>query len=409
MSTELPVENHEEQTPAAVTPEEKPPRRKKRVYFYSFDALRVICITMLTFSSFGLPMPILEFIRPYLNSATGILFTLYGFLVLRDGADLKKNIKHSVKVFAILFAVYGLMTAGYLWLIYGKPFMYITKRGIFNFVVLNYWGDAFCSTIWYVQSTVYALIICWIFKGLKKYDWIICILLFALAAMIGELAGVINFSFLGNEYIPGNFLTRTIPYMLLGRIINRSYRKLKKGGSTLGKWLVIGGLIISVGEHFLLTMYDMLGYSNHLIGFILISAGACLLAVRHPKGVKKRKLAKYAKRMYKGMYYVFNPLGYIFLLAATLLCRTQEQFFYCRVYAGLAVAVINFAVFYRYSKAVHRMHVKKAIALRRQKRLEKELGEEGLNEEELIEEELIEEELNEEELSEEEGADKNEA
>lgn len=53
-------------------------------YFFSFDILRVICITALIFASFGLTIPFSDYIRPFLSAATGILFTLYGFLVLRD-------------------------------------------------------------------------------------------------------------------------------------------------------------------------------------------------------------------------------------------------------------------------------------------------------------------------------------
>ena len=112
---------------------------------------------------------------------------------------------------------------GYLCFFYGKPFMYFNKRGIFYFVVLNFWGENICSTIWYVQSVLYTLIILWLLRRFKNLDWVLRILLFALSILIGELAEVINFSFLGNDYIPGNSLTRTLSYMLLGRLIYRFY------------------------------------------------------------------------------------------------------------------------------------------------------------------------------------------
>ena len=310
-------------------------------YLTSVDVLRVICITALIIASFGLPIPYFNFVRPYLNAATGILFTLYGFIVLRDGADLKKNIKHAAIVFAVLLAVYGLITMGYLWLFYRKPFMYFNKRGIFNFVVLNFWGEDICSTIWYVQSTLYALVILWLLRKFKDYDWLLCIVLFVLSILIGELAGVINFSFLGNDYIPGNFLTRTIPYMLLGRLIYKYYDRLAVLGRALPVQMIVFGLILSVGEFFILYFFNKLGYTNHLIGFIFIAAGACLKAAAS-YSAEPGTFALCAGKMYKPMYYIFNPLNYFLLVAGLLVCRTVEQYYYLNLFAGLITAVLTF-------------------------------------------------------------------
>ena len=339
-------------------------------YFQSFDTLRVICIISLILVSFGLPIPFFDYLRPYFSAATGILFTLYGFLVLRDGADLRKNIKHTAKVFAILFAVYGLITMGYLWFSYGKPFMYFNKRGIFNFVVLNFWGENICSTIWYVQSTLYALIILWLLRGLKNLDWLFCLLLFTLAVVIGELAKVVNFSFLGNDYISGNFLTRTIPYMLLGRLIYRFYDRLTQFGVVLPWGLIMLGLVLSVIEHVTLFIYGKLGYTNHFIGFIPIAMGACLVAVMSRDRGNENNFAQCAKKMYKPMYYIFSPLFYALITAALFFCRTLEQYYYCNLFAGLAVLVITFGGCFLYAKLALLLEQRAANKAEAQKRLE---------------------------------------
>ena len=310
-------------------------------YLTSVDVLRVICLTAIMIASLGLPIPFFDYLRPYLNAGTGILFTLYGFIVLRDGADLRKNIKHAAIVFAVLFAVYGLITMGYLWFYYGKPFMYFNKRGIFNFVVLNFWGENICSTIWYVQSTLYALIILWLLRRFKDYDWLLCIVLFVLAILIGELAKVINFSFLGNEYIPGNFLTRTIPYMLLGRLIWKHYDKLAGLGRSRLNELIAIGFVVSAIEYCALYYFDKLGYTNHLIGFIPVAVGACLKAAGAYSG-EPGTFALCAGKMYKPMYYIFNPLYYVLLTLGLVLCRTVGQYSYLKLFGGLITVLLTF-------------------------------------------------------------------
>ena len=318
-------------------------------YFCSFDIVRVICILMLTLSTFGLPFRVLEYVRPFLSCASGILFTLYGFLVLRDGADLRKNIRHSVKVFIILFAVYGLITMGYLYVLYGRPFMYFNKHGIFNFVVLNFWGEDICNTIWYVQSVMYALIILWILRRFKKLDWLLCTVLFVFAVLIGELASVIGFRFIGNDYIPGNFLTRTIPYMLLGRLLYRYYDRIESG-KKLAAELIVAGIVMSVLEFFILLFFGKLGYTGHFIGFILIAAGVCLWAAGSPGSGRLSGFGRCAGKMYKGMYYVYNPLYYVLVVIAGMLCRTIKQVYIFDAFSGLITAVVLFVIFFVYAK-----------------------------------------------------------
>ena len=318
-------------------------------YFYSFDTLRVICILMLTLSAFGLPFRFLNYARPFLTCANGILFTLYGFIVLRDGADLRKNIRHCVKVFIILFAVYGLITMGYLYVLYGRPFMYFNKHGIFNFVVLNFWGEDICSTIWYVQSVMYALIILWLLRRFKDLDWLLCIVLFVFSILIGELASVIGFKFIGNDYIPGNFLTRTIPYMLLGRLLRRNYGRIS-AGKRIPVLLITVGIVLSVLEFFILLSSGKLGYTGHFIGFILIAAGVCLWAAGSWRGNTVSGFGRYAGKMYKGMYFVYNPLYYVLVVIAGMLCRTIDQVYIFDAFSGLITAAVLFVIFFVYAK-----------------------------------------------------------
>ncbi|WP_139199771.1 hypothetical protein [Ruminococcus albus] len=46
--------------------------------------------------------------------------------------------------------------------------------------------------------------------------------------LTGEFAGIIHFGILGYQYIPGNWLIRALPYLLLGKILREKSEMLFK-------------------------------------------------------------------------------------------------------------------------------------------------------------------------------------
>lgn len=285
----------------------------RRRYYESFDIMRVVLMVLAIISTFGLPLENSELITPLLSFAQYAIFTIYGYLVLRDGQDLTVNIKRALKAFIACFAAYLVITVAYLYLTTGQPFMYFTRRGIFNMVVLNVWGPRICNSIWMLQSGLYALILCYIFRGLKKLDWLIFIVLFIFGILVGEGSMFLNFNVLGYTYIQSNVITRTLPYMLLGRLIHKNMHKFRKWKNSSCYMLFIAGLILSMTEFYGLKYIGMLFYTRHFAGFALMVWALCVWAARREPHEHRTTMELIAPSVYKYIYYIYSPLGCILL------------------------------------------------------------------------------------------------
>ena len=88
-------------------------------------------------------------------------------------------------------------------------------------IVLCTWPFPVGETIWFIQALLYARVILWFMNkyGLMKHYKKILIVTALLTVFFGEFAGIIRFNFHGYTYIPGNAITRALPYMLLGRFL----------------------------------------------------------------------------------------------------------------------------------------------------------------------------------------------
>jgi hypothetical protein len=124
----------------------------------------------------------------------------------------------------------------------------VGKRMIFNFVVLNLWPCPIGDNFWFIQAMLYAYIIIYIADKLnlfKLYKGVLVVTFIAML-LLGEFAGVIHFNFLGYPYIPGNWLTRALPYILLGRLI-REHKDFLLSWRKFVYWILFvvgGGLVI---------------------------------------------------------------------------------------------------------------------------------------------------------------------
>lgn len=282
--------------------------------YYSFHVLRIVLLFLIVFTDYGKYVPYFSLATPFFGFAEGTLFAIYGYLVLRSDNDLKQNIIHTLKVFMIFFAVDLVLSIGYMWLRYGTPFGYLTGRTIFNFVVLDYWWSEFGSHIWYIQSVLYSLIIIYVLKKLGIFEKLcvpLCIVLFVIAFFTGEGAGLIQFKVLDYSFLPGNFFTRTLPYMLLGRIIHKHKRiitSIPDWGTAL---LLLVGVLLNIGELLLLVRLKKAVYYGHLMGFVMITVALLVWGINHHKvGVG----AVNAPALFKIMFYSFNPVAEIYIV-----------------------------------------------------------------------------------------------
>lgn len=307
-------------------------------YYHSFNVFRLCCIILIAVSSFSFPFAEFEIVRPIFLFANGALFAMYGFLVLRDDIDFSKRIRRALKAFLIMFSANFVLVALQMWILYKQPFIFITKRSIFEFFVLNWWQPELGSNIWLIQSLLYALIIFRICRRFKDWDWLVCIITFAISIVLGEGSGIINFSFLGYNYIPGNFFTRAIPYLLLGRMMWKYADYIKKIKIYYILTILFFGIGLCYCEVYVLEILNLFRYSGHLIGFILITFALCALAIRNRKFGSGNVLSSHYTKIYKVIYYIYSPLAvYLDLLSLFMAIIFNRPEIYNMMFSGIGL------------------------------------------------------------------------
>lgn len=291
----------------------------KEKYYPSLNTLRLVCILLLIPASFGLPFASFSYIQPILYFTQPMLFTLYGYILFRNGrVNYAGYIRKLLIVFVLMLVVYLPLSLQYRWLMGESLSSMFRKRRIFEFVVLNIWPSPPGAPIWMVQSSLYALIILAVLDKLRllKYDRLLCVLLFVIAFLIGEGAGLIRFSFLGYSFIPGNFLTRALPYILLGKLLGERGERL----AALPPFVLLLGIAVSVvlcyAELFGFSALGKLVYSTHLVGYIPLCA-SLLILLTQPGPIPE---AMIIDRIHRNagfvIYAVYSPAAYGLLLYA---------------------------------------------------------------------------------------------
>ena len=281
-----------------------------------FKILLLACVTISTYTMSGLSStPVL----PILSFASGAFFLIYGYFVLRDDEDFSTRVKQSIRnaaiAFAICMVVYFALVCGSFLLTGDNLSALFRKRSIFEFIVLNIWQPYLGGNIWIVQSVLYSLIIFYILNKWKllKYDMILMIVLFVIAILIGEAARLVNFHLLGYYYISGNFFTRAMPYMLLGRILYRArmHRTFRRIKSWMWAALFFVGIAMALIEIFSLMSAGKLAYVNHMIGFILMSISSFMffLTTKH-----KFRFGKYYDAIGKAGFYIYSVIAQVLYL-----------------------------------------------------------------------------------------------
>lgn len=301
----------------------------KKYYYKSFDTLRIVLICFLILVNYGLPTGLSDLITLPMNFAPGCLFAIYGYLVLRENVDYKVRIRRAFVAFILTFIAYMLLVMGYTAIAASRSDVafvdalksLFTKRSIFEFVVLNVWFMRVGNSIWMVQALFYALIALWIMERLKllRYSKAICIVLFVISFLVSEGAGFIHFNILGYYYIPGNFFTRALPYMLLGKILYDNRKKLNEMELITHIVIMVVGVLLCYGELFGFSMLNKLYYVGHLLGYIpmtVAAIGLCIyLREERPDDSK-------ANLIYKIAFYLYNPFAEMLIVVGTLLSST---------------------------------------------------------------------------------------
>lgn len=314
-------------------------------YYESVDLLKIIlliCMIVGTYTmtaSFGLP------ILPMLSFAPGTFFLLYGYFVLRSDEELELRLKRSIKRAAIAFAVaavvYFAILCGYCLLNNIRIVDFFDKKTVFDFFVLNIWAPVLGGNIWIVQAILYALIAFYFlnkWKLLKKYDMHIMILLFVIAILFGEGAGLIHFRVRNYTYISGNFLTRAMPYMLLGRILYKA--RFRKGFRKIKNWMwaliFVVGLMLAFIEFYSLINSGYLVYYSHLIGFIPMSIAIAMIALNTKC---KIPFGRYLDDIGKAGFYSYSVVAQ--LIYSFLLKVAPNKVGSLSAYLGLFTVIVS--------------------------------------------------------------------
>ena len=284
--------------------------------------LRLILMLFVCFWAFGCPEPT-GIVTSISGFAIPAFFVLSGYYVLDNKRDVRmektlRKIKRTAVCFVAVFILYAVINL--LLIILHFMAFASSKRAIFDFVILNVWPFEVGNSIWFIQAILYAYVIIFIADKLKlmKYYKIFMIVLFVIMILTGELAGTLRFNILGYPYIPGNWLTRALPYILLGRFLREKKKSLMK--VQFWKYLiafVIGGVLV-IAELLILAWTGCLRYEGHMIGYGIMAVAVCGLAISIPIYTPNR-IIHFDSAISGFIYVLMNPMYYalVFFLAAS--------------------------------------------------------------------------------------------
>ncbi len=348
------------------TPEER--MQRMGGYYPQIERLRRVLMFFMCLNLLGFPILFGDYYIPIIGDLVSTIcgfvplafFILSGFLVLQEREDRSKRIvraiKHSAMAFAVLAVSYFVINFFHYRYLGANIFeAFLSKRVWFNFVVLNAWPFQIGSAIWYVQALLYAYIILYFLDkwNLLRFDGVIAAVLLVLTVCTGELAGVLPWNIYGYTYIPGSFLTRALPYLLLGSVM---YRRLPKLATKSRAWYYCGiavGVGLVLGEIYLLQWLGKPGYYGHLLGMAVIAVSVCMLTLQKCFGKPGlEKQPPFARLKTNLIYYLCQPVSVLFALLLPLLGDNEmiarligfvsmATFLVCYVLAEIIVATIH--------------------------------------------------------------------
>lgn len=293
--------------------------KQKRYYIPAVKKLRLVLIAFAILYTVGF-LPIFGDINSLvLGFAFPALYIVSGYLVLRQSEDTEQRILRAIKRTAICFAIMFVAYSGLSLILYTKNTIELFTQASFwiDFLLLNIFLLPVGSTIWYVQALLYAYIIIYLLYKLKllKFDIYIAALCLACTLISGELASVVGFNFLGHQYIPGNFLTRALPYILIGCFIDRKKEIVKSLSIKKCIRLIFVGLILSVAEYVILNLTGNKIYVGHLLGMGVMAVAVALLPFysMEEMGLRSERLSMLTRFELAVPYFVCSPIFALYI------------------------------------------------------------------------------------------------
>ena len=306
--------------------------------------------TSVFFSLIGIPTTVGSIVSNVSSFAALAFFIFCGFFVLAPDQTLRmgkirRALKRSWIYFAILFVIYFVLSLIYL-AYFGTLNQlaspeFLRLRNLFNFLVLNIWPLPVGSGIWFIQSLAYAYLFFYVAEKSKLSKFYLPIFIFLVAFMLlsGEFAKVVGFPYFGYPYIPGGFLTKAIPYMLLGMFLRKIVDRLARIKWSVYLIAFFSGAAVTVGEYFLLSYLGLLVYTGNTIGHAIMAISFCCMALTKPDFVDNffGELGEsYALRMYA----LCQPFD--FLLWLVLQQISPETFLQINAYRSFIALAVCF-------------------------------------------------------------------
>lgn len=293
-------------------------KRIKLEYVQSAELIKFLLIPFVCFWAYGFPdgIGLVELLSGF---AAPAFFIISGYFTLSgEGAERSERLKRAIIRDALFF---GILLIGYLAMILLVPMfrpdfrIFRSKRLWFNFLILNVWPLSIGETIWFIQSLLYANIILFFADKihLLKHYKIILVVLVVFMLISGEFAGFIGITVFGYGYIPGGFLTRALPYLLIGMLLREKHDVIKK----VPFWVhlivfVLGGGLV-VGEYYLLVVTGKLNYLGHLLGYGIMAIAVCGLMIAWDE-MRVNLVSYYGGRCAMIVYAIHNPICNFLLL-----------------------------------------------------------------------------------------------
>ena len=326
--------------------------RPVRYYIPAIEKMRLILMGLAILYTFGSYSPIAEINGAVLGFVFPALFIISGYLVIWEGPATDKRILKAIGKTAICFVVLtGVFILLSLWADKAKTLELLTSRWFWmDFLVLNKCALPIGSTIWYVQSLLYAYIIVYVIYKLKliRLDLLIAILCLAFAVVSGELAKVVNFCFKGHDYLGGNFLTRALPYILIGSFLHRKRKYF--GSKPVSLHFVIGflGFLAAAAEYVALRMTGKNYYVGHLFGMAFVAMAVCAFCFYVDGMELFNENFLYLTRFELMLPYIISsPVNY--LLVRFFEKQTAPSILMASRFKGIIILVITFALLFIYA------------------------------------------------------------
>lgn len=287
-------------------------------YGFGVDRLKLLLMPLVCVLSFGIPWMVGGIVRDLCRSAPLAFYILCGFFVLtEDEGERHRKLHRAIRSTGIFFLVLTLFYLGLNALIFSLQGVdwtgsILTKRVLFNFVVLCIWPFQTGECLWFIHSLFYAWVLLMLLD-LRRHLPSLILPLFLITALLmlflGEFAGLIRLNFLGYTYIPANAVTRALPYLLLGALLRRHSERLFLTNPMIWGGLVALGIVLAVSETLLLSYTGKLVYTGHTIGYGVTALALCCIALVHPEE-ELGGMFRHSRCLARFIYAFHQPVGF---------------------------------------------------------------------------------------------------